>query len=88
MAIYLLQKFVWRIFVFPRARGVGLRDGPVVHLLGPRGDVFGCVVVVGTFPPDLMDGHGALASGAAQRISQNLGAPSGQDAVAPERKGA
>ncbi len=77
-----------------RSRGYAKDPGRLQHginavsapVFGSRGEVFGCVVVVGTFPPERMDGHGVLASGAAKRISQNLGAPIVSDGAGPGRK--
>jgi DNA-binding IclR family transcriptional regulator len=59
--------------------GINAVSAPV---FGFRGEVFGCIVVVGTFPTELLDGYGSLAAAAAKRVSKNLGAP--QDRIKPD----
>jgi IclR family KDG regulon transcriptional repressor len=53
----------------------------------PKGDVFGFVLAIGTYPAGLMDNHGALAAKAAQGITQNLGGPLDRYVSQQERKG-
>lgn len=72
-----------------RRRGYARDPGRLQHginavsapVFDSRGEVFGSVVVVGTFPARQMDDHGVQASLAAKRISNTLGAPSGRGAV-------
>lgn len=53
--------------------GLNAVGAPVFY---PPGKVFGCVVVVGTFSSDKMDGHGLLAAEAAKQISRDMGVSS------------
>lgn len=46
-------------------------------VLNPRRKLFGCVVVVGTYPSDRMDEYGLLAADAAKRMSRDMGVSSG-----------
>ncbi len=52
--------------------GINAVSAPVFD---SRGEVFGCVIVMGTFPTEQMDDHGVFVSETAKRISKNLGAP-------------
>jgi DNA-binding IclR family transcriptional regulator len=66
-----------------RRKGFGKDHGSMQHgvnavaapVFGPKGDVFGFVLAIGTYPAGLMDNYGTLAAKAAQGITQSLGGP-------------
>ncbi len=76
-----------------RRQGFGKDHGRIQHgvnavaapVFDPKGDVFGFVLAIGTYPAGLMDNYGALAGKAAQGITQNLGGPLDRYALQQER---
>ena len=51
--------------------GVSAVASPVI---GPGDEVIGCLILIGTFPKNVLDGYGGLTAQAAGRLSARLGA--------------